>query len=199
MAATVALKVWSGLTVAGSEIAKRVASAARAGGAATTRVVTAMAAPASAAKRRDMAAILRLFPTDHPHCEELGAAAVGVAKRRPGTVDLVLACRPTYLHGRFGKSDHPGRTDRIGRQDATRRVDRHVPVHRRRAGVRHLPAFTFGGEAEVLHPHGLEPAERDIDLGHVELGAGIGDARLSEHVGGAVAAGLGIHLVAAGE
>ncbi len=63
----------------------------------------------------------------------------------------------------------------------------------------HPPALPGGGEAEVLEPHRLEPAEGDVHLGHVELTARIGDPGLAVNVRCAVAARSRVDLVAPGE
>ena len=55
-----------------------------------------------------------------------------------------------------------------------------------------------GGEAEVLQPHRLEPRERHVDLGRVDLLERVGDPGLLPERGGGVAAGLRVDLVALG-
>src|SRR5438270_10627109 len=139
-----------------------------------------------------------LFRKD-AHRIELGAAAVGMAHGRADTVDLVLAGLLADLHGRLCVAQHARGTDGVGGEHAARGVDGHVAVDGGGAGVGHLPALALGREAEVLHPHGLVPAEGNVDLGHVDLAARVLDARLAVDVGGAVLAGSGVHLVAAGE
>src|SRR5205807_9373880 len=67
------------------------------------------------------------------------------------------------------------------------------------AAVGHLPTLALGREAQVLHPHGLVPAEGDVDLGAVDLAPGIGDAGLGIEVGGAVPSRPGVDRVPPGE
>src|SRR5437763_16714458 len=97
------------------------------------------------------------------HRIELGAAAVGVAEGGADTVDLVLAGLLADLHGRLRVTEHARSADGVGAEDAARRVDGHVAVDGGGARVGHLPALALGGEPEVLHPHGLVPAERHVD------------------------------------
>ena len=54
------------------------------------------------------------------------------------------------------------------------------------------------GEAERLQPHRLEPRERHVDLGHVDLVDRVGDAGLLPERGGGVTRGLRVDLVALG-
>src|SRR5438270_7665569 len=142
---------------------------------------------------------LRLLFGEDAHRIELGATAVGVAHGRAHTVDLVLAGLLADLHGGLRVAQHARGPDGIRAEHAARRVDGHVAVDGGGAGVGHLPALALGREAQVLHPHGLVPAEGNVDLGHVDLAARVLDARLAVDVGGAVLAGSGVHLVAAGE
>ncbi len=44
--------------------------------------------------------------TNHPHGKELGTAAVSVAERDPGTVNLMLAGLAAHLHRGLGKAQH---------------------------------------------------------------------------------------------
>ena len=46
------------------------------------------------------------------------------------------------------------------------------------AAIDDLPAVALGGEAEVLEPHRLEPRERHVDLGGLDVVPGILDAGL---------------------
>ena len=64
--------------------------------------------------------------------------------------------------------------------------------------VDRLPAVPHVAEAQVLEPHRLEPRERHVDLGGLDLVPRIADARLVVDVLGAATAGLGAHLIAAG-
>ena len=62
----------------------------------------------------------------------------------------------------------------------------------------HPPALPGVGEEQVLHPHRLEPGERHVDLGAVDLAAWVGDAGLPVDVLGAQRAAEGQHRVAVG-
>src|SRR4051794_31798907 len=126
---------------------------------------------------------LRLVRSNDPHGEELGSAAVGVAEGAAGPLDPIGAPGGPPPPGRLGEPDHPRRADGVGRQHTARRVDRHVTGERCAAVVDHLPALALGREPEVLHPHRLVPAERHVDLGHVEIAAGVGDAGLGVQLG----------------
>src|SRR5437667_4945653 len=112
---------------------------------------------------------LRLLSGQDTHRIELGAAAVGVAQGGAHAVDLVLARLLADLHGGLGVAEHAGGADGVGAEHAARRVDRHVAVDGGGARVGHLPALALGSKAQVLHPHGLVPAEGDVDLGGVDL------------------------------
>src|SRR5204863_938427 len=70
---------------------------------------------------------------------------------------------------------------------------------RRRAALGHLPTLAELGEAEILHPHRLVPAERHVALDDVEVLARIGDAGLPVHVGRAVLPATRGHRVTPGE
>ena len=115
---------------------------------------------------------------DHPHGEELGAAAVGVPQgdARPG--HLVRAGLAHDLQRRLGKSQQPRSADRVGAEHAAGRVDRQPAPDRGLARLGQPPAFPGRGEAEVLQPHRLVPGERHVDLGHVDLVQRVGDAGL---------------------
>ena len=137
---------------------------------------------------------------DDPHGEELRRRRrtrdrARVARRRPGARP---PC-PRTCSAASAKRSMPGRADRVGRQHAAGRVDRQVAVERGRAVVDHLPAVALVGEAEVLHPHRLVPAERHVDLGAVDVAARVGDAGLRVDVRRAVATGVRVHQVAAGD
>ena len=69
---------------------------------------------AAACSRRANASVARLLRADDPHREELRAAAVGVAERAAGAVDLVLAGRAAHLQRRLGEAEHAGGADRVG-------------------------------------------------------------------------------------
>src|SRR4051794_8063928 len=140
----------------------------------------------------------RLFGSDDPHGEELGAAAVGVSEGDLGPVDLVLTGLAAHLHRRLGESKCARRADRIGRQHAATHVDRQVAVHLRRTVLHHPPPLTGVGDPQVLEPHRLEPRERHVHLDAVDLVARIGDARLLVHVVGALDATQRQHRVAVG-
>ena len=57
----------------------------------------------------------------HPHRVVLRAAAVGVAERLAGTLDLVVAGLAHHLDGRLGEADHARCADRVRRQHAAGR------------------------------------------------------------------------------
>ena len=59
-----------------------------------------------------------------PHGEELRGAAVGVAERGAGAVDLVLAGLAAHLQRGLGEAQHARRADRVRRQHAARAVHR---------------------------------------------------------------------------
>src|SRR3954463_13281655 len=82
---------------------------------------------------------LRLLFREDAHRIELGAAAVGVTHGRAHAVDLVLARLLADLHGRLGVAQHARGPDGVRREHAARRVDRHVAVDGRGAGIGHLP------------------------------------------------------------
>src|SRR5438477_5336688 len=104
--------------------------------------------------------LLGLLSRQDAHGIELGAAAVGVPQGGADAVDLVLAGLLADLHGGLGIAEHAGCPDGVGAEYAAGRVDRHVAVDGGGTRVGHLPALALGREAQVLHPHGLVPAER---------------------------------------
>jgi len=135
---------------------------------------------------------------DDPHREELRPAAVGVAQGAAGAVDLVLAGLAHHLEGGLGEADHATGADRVRREHAAAHVDGQLAVERGRSGLGELPAAALLSEAEILHPHRLEPRERHVDLGAVDLAERVGDAGALPEVRRRLAAGQGIGLVALG-
>ena len=111
----------------------------------------------------------------------------------------MLARLAAHLHGGLGEADHARGADRVRRQHAARHVDRQVAVERGRALVGQLPALALGAKPRFSSHIGSNQRERHVDLGAVDLLAGIGDAGLLVELGRAVAAGLRVHLVAPGE
>src|SRR5439155_3649177 len=132
-----------------------------------------------------------------PHREVLRPAAVGVAERRPRAVHLVRAGAAHNLEGRLAEAQHAGSADRVRAQHAARGVDRQVRAHLLLAAVDDLPALADVAEAQVLEPHRLEPGERDVDLGGVDLLPRVRDAGALVHRLGTHLPRLGAHLIAA--
>src|SRR5690606_29104444 len=104
-------------------------------------------------------------------------------------VDLVLPGESADLLGGLGEADHAGGADGVGGEHPAGGVPRDVAVGGGGAGLGEPPAFAGRGEAEVLQPHRLVPAERHVHLGGVQVAAGVGDAGLGVDVGGAVPSG----------
>ena len=136
-------------------------------------------------------------PTAHmaKNCEP---AAVGVAERHPGAVDLVLAGLAPHLHGGLGEADHARGADGVGRQHAARRVPGDVAVHGRWPRPRPAsspcpPRRSRGSPATSARTRRTARRPRPR-----RCRAGVGDAGLGVDVGGAVPAALGRHLVAPG-
>ncbi len=138
---------------------------------------------------------------DHPHGKKLRAAAVGMAQRQLRARHLVRTGVAAHLARRLGKTDHAGRADGVGRQYAAGTVPGNIAAFIQRGGACHgqLPALPYRREAEVLQPHRLVPAERHVHLCAVQVLARIGDAGLLVHIRRAVATGLRIDLITAGE
>src|SRR6516165_2488476 len=67
-----------------------------------------------------------LLGSNHPHGEELRPTPVRLSKRPAHPVDLMLAGQPAHLQRRLEEPQHARRTDRVGRQHATRAVPRDV-------------------------------------------------------------------------
>src|SRR6185437_7660491 len=115
-------------------------------------------------------------------------------------IDLVVAGLAADLEGDLQEPEHPGGADGVGGEDAAGAVPGDVAaVDEGGTFLGELPAVTLVAEAQVLQPHRLVPAERDVDLGAVEVLPGVGDAGLPVDVGGALPAGPRVDLVAAGE
>src|SRR5262249_19749150 len=69
------------------------------------------------------------FAADDPHGEELRRAAVRVAERDAGAVDLVRAGPAAHLQRGLGEAEHAGGADGVGAEHAARRVDRQRAAH----------------------------------------------------------------------
>src|SRR5262249_58014354 len=103
------------------------------------------------------------------HREVLRAAAVGVTEGIPDAVDLVRAGAAHHLERRLPEAEHARGTDRVGAQDAARRVHRQMAAHLLVAALDDLPALGRVAAAEVLEPHRLEPGEGDGQLAGLDL------------------------------
>src|SRR5438876_3809328 len=110
-----------------------------------------------------------------------------MAERGLRAVDLMRTGAAQPRERRLAEPEHARSAYRIRAEYAARRVDRQVRAHLLLASVDRLPPFADVAEAEVLEPHRLEPGERDVDLGGVDLLPRILDA-------GAVVDGLRAHL-----
>src|SRR5690242_14008853 len=140
----------------------------------------------------------RLVTPDDPHREELRAPAVRVAHRLARAVDLVRVGAAHDLAGSLREAEQSGRTDRVGAEHAARGIHWQLAADRRLAGFGELPALALGHEPEVLQPHGLEPRERHVDLGRVDLLERVADAGLLPQRGRGLLPGLRVDLVATG-
>jgi hypothetical protein len=94
-------------------------------------------------------------------------------------VDLVLAGEAAHLQRRLGETQQARGADGVRRHDAARRIDRQIAAERGDAVGGHAPAVVELGEPEALQPHRLEPGERHVELGDVDLPARIGNACLT--------------------
>src|SRR5215211_1522234 len=98
---------------------------------------------------------------------------------------------------------HEGPRSRSWRRTGSRRRRRgRGRCGPRRPGAPRLASHLqrgLGHEAEVLEPHRFMPTERHLHLDAVDLVARVGDAGLTQHVGGAVLARLRVHRATLGE
>src|SRR5687768_1259314 len=109
----------------------------------------------------------------------------------------MLAGEAAHLLRRLDEADHAGRADRVRREHAAGHVDGEVTVELCHAILDELPALVLGCDPARLQPHGLEPAERDVELRAVDLTARIADAGLGVHRLRALTPRPWVHAVAA--
>src|SRR5271165_3413517 len=82
----------------------------------------------------------------YPHGEILRAATIGVPERGSRAGHLMLTCLPHDLHGRFGKPEQPGGSDRVRAEHAAGRIDRNQPANLGLPCPGQLPPFARGSE-----------------------------------------------------
>ena len=114
--------------------------------------------------------VLRLVSLDDPHCEELRAAAVGMAQCGPGTRHLAFVSHATHLQRCLGQIREAGETvlvpARLVQDGAVWLLDAGGRATRRRVTV----GSRQGDLVEVTA--GLNLSDKLVDVGRERLGEG---------------------------
>src|SRR5207249_4052444 len=92
-----------------------------------------------------------------------------------------------------------GGPGRVAGQYAAGGIDGKITTERGAVVLDQLPAAADLREPDVLQPDRLVPAVRDVQLGDVDIGGRVGDARLPVRVRRAFPPGPRVDLVPAGE